>query len=119
MINQVLKYKNYLGSVKVDTKSKILYGSIIGINDLISYEAISIIDLEKEFKASVNDYLQTCQQIDKNPDKSYFGKFNVRIKPELHKAASYLAEYEGVSLNRIVERAIKEFVDSLSSIEKV
>jgi len=33
----------------------------------------------------VEDYLETCKALGREPQKVYKGVFNVRIEPELHK----------------------------------
>lgn len=63
-----LKYEGYIGSVKYSNDDKILYGKVIGISDLISYEGNSISELEKNFNESVEDYLETCKELNKVPN---------------------------------------------------
>ncbi len=53
-----LTHKGYYGSVEFSAEDKTLYGQILGISDLISYEAESVDALETVFKEVVEDYLQ-------------------------------------------------------------
>ncbi len=64
-----LKYKKYLGSVDFSEEDNILYGKILGINDLVSYEGTSIKTLEDAFKKAVEDYLTTGETLEKLLDK--------------------------------------------------
>jgi len=41
-----LKYKNYYGSVEFSVRDNILFGSIIGIDDLVTYESESVEELK-------------------------------------------------------------------------
>lgn len=52
-----LKYKNYIGSVEFSDEDNILYGKILGINDLVSYEGTSMQELE-------NAFIETCKDLD-------------------------------------------------------
>ena len=76
------------------------------IRDLITYQATTLKDLEVEFKQSVDAYLQSCTALGKTPDQLFKGTFNVRISPELHRAAAMAAD--GGSLNSFVADAIQE-----------
>jgi len=42
--------------------------------------------------------------------RSYKGTFNVRVSPDLHKRAVRKSISEGISLNRLVRRALEEEV---------
>ena len=55
--------------------------------DLVLYriECADIQNVEKEFHEAVDDYLEFCKEVGKEPDKEYKGSFNVRISLELHK----------------------------------
>jgi predicted HicB family RNase H-like nuclease len=53
---KTFSYKGFIGSIEADPKAKCLYGRLLYINDLISYEADTVGMLEKEFKNAVNDY---------------------------------------------------------------
>ena len=63
------------------------------------------------FHQSIDNYLELCKQIGKNPEKEFRGSFNVRISPELHRKAALEAEKQKITLNQYVLRAIeKSFV---------
>lgn len=62
------------------------------------------------FKQSIDNYLELCQTIGKEPEKEFKGTFNVRISPELHKQIATLAAQKNISLNQCVSNALKEFV---------
>jgi predicted HicB family RNase H-like nuclease len=52
-----LTHGDYCGSVEFSTDDNILYGKIIGIDDLVTYEAKSIDDLKVAFIKALEDYL--------------------------------------------------------------
>ena len=51
------------------------------------------------FYAAVDDYLEFCKEVGKDPEREYKGTFNVRISPELHKKLALRAFKDGCSLN--------------------
>ena len=106
----ILKYKNYEGSGSIDMARLICRGKILFINDLVTYEASSPAELQKEFEAAVDDYIETCRELKIDPQKPLKGQFNVRVPVELHKAAYLKAIEENSSLNDIVVRALQSFL---------
>ncbi|WP_038292220.1 hypothetical protein [Zooshikella ganghwensis] len=53
-----LSYKGYHGSVEVCTEDNILFGKVLFINPLVSYEGESVKALQEAFKEAVDDYLK-------------------------------------------------------------
>lgn len=108
----LLRYKGYTARPEYSADDRIFYGTILGISDLVSFQSESSKNLEDEFHKAVDDYLEFCKEIGKEPQKEYSGAFNVRIPPELHKEAAMFAQAEGVTLNKAVEQAIRAMVQS-------
>ena len=102
------EYKDYHAKVEYDYESKVLFGVIDGIQDLVTFESDSAGGIEEEFHNAVDDYLDFCKEVGKEPEKEYKGTFNVRINPELHKNAAHAAYKLGVSLNQYVAQAIAD-----------
>ncbi len=105
-----LLFKDYIGSVHFNAEDEIFFGKIEGIEDLISFEGSSVVELKKSFEAAVEDYMILCKEAGKNNEKSYKGSFNVRIAPEIHKKAKRIALMKGISLNQFVQKAVEEEV---------
>ncbi len=102
----MMEYKGYFGTVEYSSEDHCLYGKLAYTRDLVNYEATNVEELESEFRAAVEDYLQDCELLGKQPDKPFKGSFNVRVGEELHRAATIAAESK--SLNAFVVDAIKE-----------
>ena len=94
-----MEYKGYHTKIEFDAESKTLRGKIEGINDYIDFEASDILNIELEFHAAVDDCLEFCKEVGKDPEREYKGTFNVRISPELHKKLALRAFKDGCSLN--------------------
>ena len=114
-MKNILEYKGYYTKIEFSTEDKVLFGKIEGIKDLVNFESETTDGIEKEFRLAVDDYLEFCKSVGKNPDKVYKGTFNVRISPELHKKLALLALKDNRSLNAEIEKALSIFVDSDSS----
>ena len=102
-----LKHKGYWGAVEYSAEDGLLHGKIIGINDLVTYEANSVQELEQSFMDAVDDYLQTCIDLDKEPNKFFKGVFNVRTSRALHYYLSTTAEKRKLKLNDLANKAFQ------------
>jgi predicted HicB family RNase H-like nuclease len=108
-MNDIIKYKNYIGSLHYSSEDEVFFGKIEGINDSITFEGQTVSELKKAFEEAVDDYLKMCELHNKAPDKTYKGSFNVRISPKLHRQAANKAACLGVSLNHYIEESIREY----------
>lgn len=105
-----LKYKDFYGSAEIDLEAGVCRGKLLFIDDLVTYQADTVAGLKKEFENAVEDYLVTCVEVGKAPQKAFTGVFNVRISPQDHRAASLLALKEQQSLNSFVAKAIHTYL---------
>jgi predicted HicB family RNase H-like nuclease len=106
MVNEILKYKDYFSAIHFSSEDEVFYGRIHGINDLVSFEAVTVRELKKAFHQAVDDYLETCSKLNKEPEKTYKGSFNVSIPPDLHRQAALYSKMKNISLNDFVRQAI-------------
>ena len=117
-MSNVLEYKGYYSKIEYSREDGLLYGRIEGINDLVNFESRQLDDIEKQFHLAVEDYLDFCKELGKEPERAYKGTFNVRIKPELHKQTAAYAVQNSESLNQFVEKAIENRVKEIARAEK-
>ncbi len=80
----MLTYKGYQGRFDYDPEADIFHGEVLHLTDVITFQGRSIDELKQALADSVEDYLEFCAQKGKIPEKSYSGRFNVRIAPEVH-----------------------------------
>jgi predicted HicB family RNase H-like nuclease len=111
-MKNTLSYKGFFGSVSYSDEDGVLYGKIEGINDLVTYESTEVSDLIKQFRISVDEYIESCKHFNKPLLKSFKGSFNVRVKPEVHQKATMLATMQGISLNQLVQKAIEREIEA-------
>jgi len=105
-----LHYKNYTGSVSFSEEDAVFYGKVIGIKALISFEGTSVNAIIDDFHKAIDEYLNFCAKKNKEPEKPFKGSFNVRINADLHRKLAITASSRGVSLNTLVENAIRQTV---------
>jgi len=117
-MNDILQYKGYYASLHFSSEDEVFYGKILGIDDLVNFEGASVKELKKAFHEAVNDYLETCEELGKEPNKTYKGSFNVRIPTDLHKAAAISAAILNVSLNDFVRIALNYALSHKEDINK-
>jgi predicted HicB family RNase H-like nuclease len=111
-MKDLIKYKEYLGTVHFSAEDEVFYGKIEGVDDLVSFEGKTVEGLKQAFIEAVEDYEELCVQTGKSGEKSYKGSFNVRIAPELHRQAARISMELGISLNQLIEKAIREMVSN-------
>ena len=111
-MNNLLEYKGYNGTVEYSAEDGVLFGKVIGIKSLISYEGQSISELKNDFEDAIEDYLELCKEKGIVPEKTYKGSLNVRISPEAHRKAALIAISENISLNQFIENSVNEKIAS-------
>lgn len=107
MSKKILEHKGFQGSMEVSVEDNVLFGKILNITDLVSYDADTPAGLKEAFSEAVDDYLETCKQLGVNPDKPLSGTFNIRIGCDLHRQAAMQAIREEKSLNDFVKEAVE------------
>lgn len=111
-MNDTLQYKGYYANIYFSAEDEVFFGQIIGINDLVNFEANSVKGLKKAFAEAVDDYLKICTELNKIPDKIYKGSFNIRIPSDLHRKAAAFAAVKQITLNDFVKYAIDKTISN-------
>ena len=105
-MTNVMSYKGYSARVEYDDEDGIFTGRIAGIRDGVGFHADSVDGLREAFHDAVEDYLETCAKIGKEPQKAYSGQMMFRVNPEVHRKAALAAELAGKSLNQWAEEVL-------------
>ena len=103
-----MTYKGYLGSVAYSENDNVFFGKVEGINGLVNFEGESVRELTDAFHEAVDDYLAYCEDEGIEPEKSYTGVLNVRLKPTIHRQISLLAKQAGMSINSYIKETLEE-----------
>nr|WP_250212303.1 type II toxin-antitoxin system HicB family antitoxin [Pseudomonas fluorescens] len=87
-----------------------MFGKVLFIKALVSYEGKTVAELDRAFREAVEDYLATCHTLGQTPEKPCKGSFNVRVGHDLHLAAALAAARKKVTLNDLTRQALHEFL---------
>lgn len=101
-------YKGYAGSIEFNDEDMVFHGRILGIRDIVTFEAQSAEELVKAFHDSVDDYLAFCKERGTEPQRPYSGKMALRTTPEIHALLSKAAASDGKSINQWVSDMLAE-----------
>lgn len=101
-----MTYKGYAARIDYDDEDGIFTGRIAGIRDGVGFHADTVDGLRAAFHEAVEDYLETCAKIGKEPQKAYSGQMMFRVDPEVHRKAALAAELAGKSLNAWAEEVL-------------
>ena len=86
----------------------VFHGRVLGLRDIVTFEADSAENLVKAFHDSVDDYLAFCEERGVEPQKPYSGKLALRTTPEIHALLSKAASYDGKSINQWISDTLAE-----------
>jgi predicted HicB family RNase H-like nuclease len=87
-------------------------GEILGLSGGADFYGSSPEELRREFKKSLDVFIEVCKEQGIEPRKHYSGKFNLRISPELHEKLAMTAEAQGMSLNSLALEALQKSVSA-------
>jgi predicted HicB family RNase H-like nuclease len=107
-----LSHKNFHARVEFDAEDGLFVGRIAGINDVVGFHGESVEELTSAFREAVEDYIETCRRVGKEPERAYSGKLMLRVSPDLHAQAARAAELSGKSLNQWGEDVLRAAVEA-------
>ena len=102
-MSNTMTYKGYAARIDYDDEDGIFTGRIAGIRDTVGFHADTVADLRAAFHEAVDDYLDTCARIGKEPQRAFSGQVMFRVSPDVHRRAALAAELAGKSLNQWAE----------------
>lgn len=116
-MNTVLMYKGYTGRIEIDLDVDILFGRVVDITDIITFQGNTILEARQAFQESIDDYLSYCEELGQEPERPFSGKILFRTTPERHHHIFVAAALVGKSVNawvdtvlsKAAERTIQEY----------
>ena len=63
-MQDVMEYKDFIGSVRYSAVDDIFYGKLEGIEDLIVFEGDSVKELNSAFNRAVEDYQKKVKKLE-------------------------------------------------------
>lgn len=103
-----MTHKGYAASLEYSDDDECFVGHIAGIKDRVGFHGESVTELKNAFQEAVEDYLETCAVVGKEPQQPYSGKLTLRIPPELHASIAAAAQVSGQSINQWISSALSQ-----------
>ena len=101
-------YKGYSGTVAFDEDDRVFHGRVLGVRDIVAFEAETADDLVAAFHDSVDDYLAFCAERGVDPDKPFTGNLSLRLSGPVHKAVVDAAGLRAKSVNQWIADVLEE-----------
>ena len=112
-MDNILHYKGYSGTVQYSFNDNMLFGKVLDVNTLISYEGQSVDELREDFEAAVDDYLEMCEKNGVEPEKICKEFVQLRLRSAIYRKACVIAESRDISLNKLIESVLEEKIEEL------
>ena len=107
-----MTHRGYAARIDYSDEDGCFVGHIAGINDVVGFHGESVEELRDAFVESVDDYLETCEKLNRSPQKPYSGNLMLRIPPRVHAAIATAAEVSGKSINQWASDTLAEVLDT-------
>ena len=89
MMNNILRYKNFMATVQFSEEDEAFIGHVDGIDSVVSFEGQSVDELQRAFEDAVESYLDFCKRKGiVEPQKPYTGIYKMRLNPNLNRIKS-------------------------------
>ena len=102
-----MRYKGYAAKIEYSDEDGCFIGHLAGIDDIVGFHGDSVVELRAAFYEAVDDYLDTCAQLNRVPQKPSFlapehqsGYLTLRIPPKIHAAMITKAQLVGKSVDQ-------------------
>jgi predicted HicB family RNase H-like nuclease len=105
-MSNAMSYKGYAARIEFDDEDGVFTGRLAGIRDGVGFHADTVEGLREAFREAVEDYLDTCARLGKEPQRAFSGQMMFRVNPEVHRKAALAAELAGKSLNQWAEEVL-------------
>jgi len=67
LAQKTVMHKGYHGTIKVNTRDYSLFGTILFIDEEITYSGQSFAELEENFRTAVENHIQLCKDKGQDP----------------------------------------------------
>ena len=103
-----MKVHGYKARIEYDAELDMFRGQILGLNGGADFWGKNPKELRAGFRKSLHVFLDVCREKGIEPRRSYSGKFNLRISPDLHEKLAIVAQAEGKSINAVAQEALRD-----------
>ncbi len=104
----VMTVNEYHATIEFDAELDMFRGEILGLNGGADFYGKNPKELRAGFKRSLAVFQDVCAEKGIEPYRSFSGKFNLRISPELHEKLAIEAQAKGKSISTLAQQALEE-----------
>jgi predicted HicB family RNase H-like nuclease len=108
----LMSVDGYYARIEYNSDTDLFRGEIIGLSGGADFYGANPDELRREFKKSLDVFLEVCKEQGIEPRRQFSGKFNLRISPELHEQLAMAAEAQGKSLNALAQETLQKSVSA-------
>jgi predicted HicB family RNase H-like nuclease len=108
----LMSVDGYYARIEYNSDTDLFRGEILGLSGGADFYGANPDELRREFKKSLDVFLEVCKEQGIEPRRQFSGKFNLRISPELHEQLAMAAEAQGKSLNALAQETLQKSVSA-------
>ena len=108
----LMSVDGYYARIEYNSDTDLFRGEILGLSGGADFYGANPDELRREFKKSLDVFLEVCKEQGIEPRRQFSGKFNLRIPPELHEQLAMAAEAQGKSLNALAQETLQKTVSA-------
>ena len=105
-MNNVIVYRDYSAIVEYSANDRLLWGRLAGIRDIVSFHGETPEQLEAAFHEAVDDYLEGCAEIGREPQATKLDAVAFDLPVDLRVRAAERAHAAGQSVGEWAVRAL-------------
>ena len=109
---KMMTYKGYAARIEYSDEDVCFVGHISGITDIVGFHGESVVELRESFEEAVDDYLETCETLNRQPSKPFSGKLELSIPPDVHAGIAVAAEASGKSIDQWAQDTFTNALDT-------
>lgn len=106
----LMSVEGYYARIEYNSDTDLFRGEILGLSGGADFYGANPDELRREFKKSLDVFLEVCKEQGIEPRRQFSGRFNLRIPPELHEQLAMAAEAQGKSLNALAQETLQKSV---------
>ena len=103
-----MTYRDYAARIYYSDDDDCFVGHVAGIDDIVGFHGSSVVELRHAFREAVDDYLHTCEELNRPPQKPYSGSLTLNIPLRVHAGIAAAAETSGKSIDQWVSETLAE-----------
>lgn len=106
----MMEYKGYHAEIIFDEEDNYYSGRLYGINDLVMFGGETEEEVEADFHLAVEDYLEHCKAIGKEPNREMNPHLSFQVTREIHKSLLEAAKKIGKTPDELVEKILTDYL---------